>query len=114
MFQKCFTSVSKVYKKCLQKCFKSVSKVFQSCLFALKSSQLPEHKEGLFFISSALASTPVEAEVSFNMNFSIKDVTIETSPPYARVAAMTSMQTNNFETLLKHFCNTFDTLLKHF
>ena len=27
---------------------------------------------------------------------------------------MTSMQTNNFETLLKHFCNTFDTLLKHF
>ena len=28
MFQKCFTGVSKVYKKCLQKCFKSVSKLF--------------------------------------------------------------------------------------
>ena len=38
----------------------------------------------------------------------------ETSPPYAQVAAMTSLQTNNFETLLKHFCYTFDTIFKHF
>ena len=36
----CFNSVSPVSQKCL----KSVSKFF----FALKSSQLPEHKEGLF------------------------------------------------------------------
>ena len=40
----------------------------------------------------------------------IKFKTIKTSPPNARVAAMTSMQTNNFETLLK----TFETLSKHF
>ena len=33
-----------------QKCFK----VFQSCLFALKSSQLPEDKEGLFNHISAI------------------------------------------------------------
>ena len=35
-----------------QKCFK----VFQSCLFALKSSQLPDHREGLFL------STPFNAQ----------------------------------------------------
>ena len=39
------------------------------------------------------------------------------SPPYAWVAVMTSMQTNNFETLLKHFwdifANTLYTPLKH-
>ena len=30
-----------------KECFTSVLKMFQSCLFALKSSQLPMHKEGL-------------------------------------------------------------------
>ena len=34
----------------------------------------------------------------------------QTSPPNAWVAAMTLMQTNNFETLLK----TFETLSEHF
>ena len=35
-----------------QKCFKS----FLSCLFALKSTQLPEHKEGLFDKNSVLGA----------------------------------------------------------
>ena len=45
----------------------------------------------------------------------------KTIPPYAQLAAMILIQTNNFktplntfETLLKHFWNTFETLLKHF
>ena len=45
VLQKYFTSTYKVYKMCFKKSF---SKVFQSCLFALKSSHLPEHKDGLF------------------------------------------------------------------
>ena len=56
VFNKCLTIVSKVFQKCIKnvtkmfpKWFQSVSKVFQSCLLALKSSQLPEHKEGSFY-----------------------------------------------------------------
>ena len=47
-FNQCYTIVSKVY----QKCYKNVSKEFQSCLFALKSSQLPKHKESLLAFKS--------------------------------------------------------------
>ena len=39
---------------------------------------------------------------------------IKTSLSYARVAAMTSMQTNNFETFsVKHSLNTGETLVKN-
>ena len=45
VFHQFFTSVLTVF----QKFFKNVFKVvFQSCWFAWKSSQLPEHKVGLF------------------------------------------------------------------
>ena len=33
---------------------------------------------------------------------------------YARVAAMISMQTNNFETFFQHFWYTFETFFQHF
>ena len=39
----------------------------------------------------------------------------ETSPSYARVAAMINKQLRNtLETLMKHFENNFEPLLKHF
>ena len=41
-----------------------------------------------------------------------KNTKPKTSPPYALVAAMTSMQTYNFETL--KLTNTLETFLKHF
>ena len=34
------------------------------------------------------------------------------SPPYARLAAMTLMRTNTYETILKHYWNTFETLVR--
>ena len=43
MFHQCY--------KVFQNCFISVSKMSQSCLIELKSSQLPEHKEGLFYFN---------------------------------------------------------------
>ena len=63
-----------------------------------------------FYLSESMYSSPC----TFYMKQISENIRpTETSPPYARVAAMTSMQTNNFETPFIQFINTFDTLLKH-
>ena len=53
VFNQCFISVSKVFQKFFKSALRMIPKclsvsVFYSCLFALKSSQLPDHQEGLF------------------------------------------------------------------
>ena len=72
VFFQCFASVFKSVSPVLLKCTKNVSKVLQSCLFVLKSSQLPECKEGLFELKNILEISFYLTTISFSAFTSLR------------------------------------------
>ena len=85
VFHGCYTGVSRVFHWCfkrVQKCFKNASKVFHCSYPSIRRACL------FYWLAYELCQTD--------------SACIKKSPPYARVAAMTLMPTNNFETFLRH------------